>query len=108
MRTFFLPAAAWLLLAGAASGQTAETTMPVERGDFHAVIGWQNLRQERDDEALESYNNWANGILYGGAGAGWYWNAHLKTQVDVGAGSRGQHYAYRLVNVNGQSTSESA
>jgi len=108
MRTFLLSAAAWLLVTGGAAAQTVSETAPLARGDFHAVIGWQNLRQERGDSTFDSYNSWANGIFYGGAGAGWFWNDHLKTQVDFGAGTRGRHYRYRSFTVNGLQTSESA
>jgi hypothetical protein len=103
-----LSAGAWVLLTGTSLAQAAPETAPMTRADFHAVAGWQNLRQERGDAALSTYNNWASDIFYGGAGAGWYWNDHLKTQVDVGAGSRGQHYFYRTLRVAGLQTSESA
>jgi hypothetical protein len=78
----------------------------VQRGDFHAVIGWQNLRQERGDDARDSYNNWANGILYGGLGAGWHWTEHHKTQVDFGGGTQGDHYHYRAFPVGSAQGSE--
>ena len=101
MRTYFLAAAAWLAAATPALAQPLPVPAAAQpRSDFHAVIGWQNLRQERDD-TLDSYNNWANGILYGGAGAGWYWTDNHKTQVDFGAGTRADHYRYRPIVVNG-------
>jgi len=76
---------------------------PVMRGDVQGVIGWQNLR---DHEAPDHYNDWINDIFYGGVGAGWYWNEHLKTQVDVGAGTRGDTYRYQNIVVGGVSTFE--
>ena len=109
MRTYLWAAAASLLVAGSAAAQPAGApAAPVQRGDFHAVIGWQNLRQERGRDTLDSYNNWANGILYGGAGVGWYWTEHVKTQVDLGAGTTGRHYHFSTVIINGQQTGESA
>jgi hypothetical protein len=109
MTKYLLSASAWLVLSGTALAQQPAAPQAAQtRADFHAVIGWQNLRQERGDSALDSYNNWANGIFYGGAGAGWYWNAHLKTQVDYGAGTRGRHYQYRALTTNGQQTYESS
>jgi hypothetical protein len=107
MRTFLLAAAVWLVVSGTAAAQTPAPAAP-SRTDFHAVIGWQNLRQQRGIDAFSSYNNWANGIFYGGVGAGWYWTEHAKVQVDVGAGTRGRHYRYRQLTVNGIQTSESA
>ena len=102
-----LAAGAWLICTGSAAAQPAADVTPVTaRADFHAVIGWQNLRQHRGDEALGSYNNWANNIFYGGAGAGWHWTEHLKTQVDYGAGTEGEHYQYRAVSINGAQGSE--
>ena len=76
---------------------------PVMRGDVQAVLGWQNLRNH---EAPDRYNDWINDIFYGGAGAGWYWTDHLKTQVDFGAGTRGESYGYRNVVVDGVTTFE--
>lgn len=94
---------ALLLLSGSAAAQ-ADAPAWQSRADFHAVIGWQNLRQDRGDDTFDSYNNWANGIFYGGAGAGWYWNDHLKTQVDIGTGTLGRHYRYRPLIINGVQT----
>lgn len=107
MRTFLLFLTASLMAAGPAAAQ-ASPPAAQPRADFHGVIGWQNLRSATSDGTLDRYNDWANGIFYGGAGAGWYWNDHLKTQLDVGAGTTGRHYQYRLVTVAGQSTSEAS
>src|SRR5689334_21438626 len=106
MRILLITAAATLLSVGGAAAQTGDVVPPLSRGDVHAIIGWQNLRQERGDDALDSYNNWANGIFYGGAGAGWYWTDHLKTQVDLGTGSRARHYFYRTRVIDGQVAGE--
>ena len=73
------------------------------RGDVEAVLGWQNLRNH---EAPNTYNDWVNDIFYGGAGAGLYWTDHLKTQIDFGAGTRGQSFRYETFLVNGVSTFE--
>ena len=59
------------------------------RADAHVAAGWQNLHKPQPQP---SYNDWLNAILYGGAGAGWYWTDHLKTQIDIGAGTRGHQY----------------
>jgi len=78
---------------------------PVTRGDAHFVLGWQNLHKEQPQD---NYNDWINSIFYGGAGTGWYWNDHLKTQVDFGAGTRGEQYRFRQLLVNGTWTYESS
>jgi hypothetical protein len=78
---------------------------PVMRGDVHGVIGWQNVRNHA---APNHYNDWVNDIFYGAVGAGWYWTDHLKTQIDVGAGTRGDTYGYRDVVVDGVPTFEAS
>ncbi|HEX9368532.1 MAG TPA: hypothetical protein VF921_18020 [Vicinamibacterales bacterium] len=96
-------AMAWLLTAGVAAAQDPPRT-PLTRGDAHFVIGWQNLHKPQSRQ--QSYSNdWVNGIFYGGAGAGWYWTDNLKTQVDVGGGTRGRQYRYEFTTVNGRNTS---
>jgi len=96
MNAFFLVA----LLA-----QTPARPVDVPRVDVQAVIGWQNLHK---DQPGDSYNDWMNDILYGGVGAGWLWSDHLKLQVDLGAGTKGQQYRYRQFTVNGNPAYESA
>jgi hypothetical protein len=94
---------ALFLVALLAQGPAAPPQLP--RADAHVVAGWQNLHR---DQPQSSYNDWLNGILYGGAGAGWYWNDHLKTQVDFGAGTRASQYRYQQLVVNGVQTFESS
>jgi opacity protein-like surface antigen len=108
MRTFILAIGAALLVSGTAAAQGEAPAATASRADFHAVIGWQNLRQDRGGDTFDSFNNWTNGIFYGGAGAGWYWTEHVKTQVDFGAGTLGRSYRYRQVTINGVATGESS
>jgi hypothetical protein len=105
MRILTIVAAAWLAASGLAGAQEPSRT-PLTRGDTHFVIGWQNLHKEQPGP--QSFNNWVNGIFYGGAGAGWYWTDHLKTQVDFGAGSEGHQYRYEPIVINGQTTGSSS
>ncbi len=69
------------------------------RADVHVAAGWQNLHKE---QAYEYYDNWLNAIAYGGAGAGWYWTEHLKTQIDVGGGTRDHQFRTQEFVINGQ------
>jgi len=69
------------------------------------VMGWQNLRQAQPEE---HYNDWLNQIFYGGAGAGWYWTDNLKTQVDIGTGTRARQFRYAPVSFNGVPTSQAS
>lgn len=105
MRMYLIAAAVLLSASGPASAQEPSRT-PLTRADTHFVIGWQNLNKEQPGN--QNFDNWVNGIFYGGAGAGWYWTDHLKTQVDFGAGSEGQQYRYEQLFINGQTTSTSS
>jgi hypothetical protein len=98
-----LIAASALLAASSAFAQTAAVALP--RADAHVVIGWQNLRHEQPEV---SGNDWLNAIVYGGAGAGWYWTDHLKTQIDAGAGSEGQQYRFQQLSIDGKPVYESS
>src|SRR5689334_366717 len=102
MKGFLLASIAAVLLPAAAAAQTPP---PLPRADAHFVIGWQNLRR---DQPQDHDNDWLNQIFYGGAGAGWYWTENLKTQVDVGTGTRARQYRYNEVTFNGAPAFESS
>jgi hypothetical protein len=89
MKLFPALVTAWLVGCSAAGAQEPPVK-PVTRGDLHFVLGWQNLHKG----GTETPNDWVNSIFYGGAGAGWYWTDHLKTQVDFGGGTRGHQFRY--------------
>ncbi|MEO6236134.1 MAG: hypothetical protein ABIQ52_03995 [Vicinamibacterales bacterium] len=105
MRMLPLSVVCWLGAIGLATGQEPPRS-PLTRADAHVVIGWQNLHKEQPAE--QNYNNWVNGIFYGGGGAGWYWTDHLKTQVDVGGGTRGRQYRSGYSISAGQTISSSS
>ena len=106
MKALFLAALGCLMCAGTAAAQAPNPTAATGRADFQATIGWQNLRLGRDAAFIGPDDNWANAILFGGAGAGWYWTEHLKTQIDIGVGTAARQYRYRPRNVNGFQASE--
>src|SRR6478672_7700054 len=88
-----------LLVGCSSAGAQDLATGPLSRGDLHFVLGWQNLHKG----GVETGNDWINGILFGGIGAGWYWTDHLKTQVDFGGGTRGHQFRYTPdFSTNGQ------
>jgi opacity protein-like surface antigen len=88
------------LAIAAATPAAAQDTRPaaLPRADAHFVIGWQNLHP---DQPQDSYDTWLNGIFYGGAGAGWFWTDHLKTQVDIGAGTKAHQYRSHQITIDG-------
>ena len=96
-----------LLCAAPAAAQAPDAAPAAGRADFQAVLGWQNLRVDRDGDPFDRPDhNWAHAILFGGAGVGYYWTEHLKTQIDAGAGTPTRHYQYRARSVNGLQASE--
>ncbi|HYT74795.1 MAG TPA: hypothetical protein VEL79_08620 [Vicinamibacterales bacterium] len=97
-----------MAVAPPAGAQDAAPAARLVRSDAHAVVGWQNLRHDSPSDYLGPDNNWLNAILYGGGGTGWYWTDHLKTQVDIGAGTKGSQYHYRQFSVNGSTAYESS
>src|SRR3954471_23230758 len=88
MKTFSVVLVALLAGSSAAAAQESPSA-PVARGDLHFVVGWQNLHREQPQS---HYDDWINNIVYGGAGAGWYWTDHLKTQLDFGGGTEGEQF----------------
>lgn len=104
MKILSLAAAGWIVGTGVALAQ-GPAAPPTTRADVHFVLGWQNLNK---DQPQDSTNDWVNAIAFGGAGAGWYWTDHAKTQIDVGGGTKGRQYRYRQFTLNGLQTYESS
>ena len=104
MKLWFLLVATSLGAAAAAGAQPAEPVR-LARADAHGAVGWENIHHPQATPGSYS-NDWLNSVFYGSAGAGWYWTDHLKTQIDVGTGTRARQYNYHPVFVGGQSTTE--
>ena len=104
MKMLIVVTAVSLAASGVAAAQEAPR-LPLSRGDLQVVVGWQNLHREQPQPQS---HEWINSIIYGSAGAGWYWTDHLKTQVDLGTGSEGHQYRYETIVVNGQPTALSS
>jgi hypothetical protein len=96
-RSFSQVIAAAGLMACVWSPASAQT-QPIPRRDVSATIGWLDAKAE--DAGFLSYNRWESS-LYGSAGAGWYWTDHLKTEVDFGAGTKGDVYLSSPLVING-------
>jgi len=105
MRRLLTGLAAAALSCSAASAQTPPSPVALPQADVHVVLGWQNLLVPQPQDR---YNAWLNGIFYGGAGAGWFWTDHLKTQIDLGAGTRARQYRYEATTLDGNQAYESS
>lgn len=89
------------LAAGpAAAQQPPSARSPLVHADLHGTIGWLNV----ESNVPTAYDDWYNRVFYGGAGFGWYWTDHLKTEIDVGATSAAELYSGEPVIVSGQTT----
>jgi hypothetical protein len=93
-----------LLLAGglAVAGPTAaaaqQAPSPAMRADVSGTVGWLAV----DANSAEYFGNhdWASS-LFAAATAGWYWTDHLKSEVEVGAGTEASTYGSDQIYVNG-------
>lgn len=65
-----------------AAGQTADTNAPARRFDATAYVAW--FAADRGDVGGDTYRDWFSTAL-GGAGVGYYWTEHLKTEVELSA-----------------------
>jgi hypothetical protein len=55
-------------------------------------------------DVSDRYNDWFNRSLYGGAGGGWYWTDHLKTELEFGASTTAELYSSAPITVAGRTT----
>ena len=81
--------------------QPATPPQPVTRADVTGVVSW--LAVEKDSLGPFNDDRWHH-TIFGAAGAGWYWNDHLKTEVDLGVGRQSRHYGGRQTIVGGLPT----
>ena len=89
--------AAVLLLAVAPVARAQTVAGPLQRADVSATLGWLNADKGDLDDNRGS-NDWYNRSLYGGAGLGWYWTDHWKTEIDGGASTSADLRVYSYVN----------
>ena len=84
----------------AAAQEPAPARSPLVRADLHGNCGWFNVKSD----VPSGYDDWFNRVFYGGAGFGWYWTDHLKTEFEVGATSAAELYSGEPVIISGQPT----
>jgi outer membrane protein W len=101
MKGFPVLAAVALQLAAASTAAAQSTNPPSVRADVFGSLGWLNVNKG----GLDTYNDWYNRSLYGGATFGWFWTEHLKTEVDAGASTTARLYGSREIVVDGQRAS---
>lgn len=102
MRGIYLAIAITILLLASVPPAHAQVVRdpPFPRADLGGSIGWLNVHKKE----LNSYDEWYNRSLYGGASGGWYWTEHLKTEVELGASTTADLYTFEPIVVEGRQT----
>jgi outer membrane protein W len=102
LRHTVIAAVALLMVAPAAWAQAAGG--PVSRAEVSGTIGWLNV-DKSDLDTQSGSNDWYNRSLYGGAGFGWYWTDHWKTEIEGGVSSSAELRIYSQALIDGRSAS---
>jgi hypothetical protein len=89
------------VLAVSAGEALAQPEPRVTRGDVTGTIGW--LSADTHPSGLYNDDNWANSF-FSAASAGWHWTDNLKTEVDVGAGTKARVFSSDRITIEGRST----
>ena len=90
------------LTASTVSAQETKPTVmlvpaTVARWDAAAHVTW--LGEHRPRESFE-WDRWF-GVASGGGSVGYYWTAHLKTEIDVSTSSQGELYSVETIPIPG-------
>jgi hypothetical protein len=89
-----------LALAPATSGQSPTTPRPpLVRADLAASAGLFTADRETANDCCSS-SSWSAG-LFRGAGGGFYWTDHLKTEAEVALPGQTQAYSYFSERISG-------
>lgn len=96
MKVLQIAGAAALFLGWAASAHAQPVSMPA--ADVFGSLGWLNVHKAD----LDHYNSWFNRSLHVAGTFGWYWNEHLKTELEAAASTRARLYGSRETFINGQ------
>ena len=90
MKAVFV-AVALLAVTPLAGAQTVPA--PVSRADVTGTLGW--LSENKAELNSDRYgNDWYNQSIYAGAGFGWYWTDHWKTDIEAGISSSAELNVY--------------
>jgi hypothetical protein len=96
--------AVWLLcLPAAALAQQATSAPGLPRGDAAMAAGWLHSAIDSAVTAPPSFRgrDWTHDRATFGAGAGFYWTQHLKTELWVEASNDTEIWDTRIINENG-------
>ena len=99
--------AAVAVLAVATVAEAQAVPGPVSQGDVSGTVGWLNANKTELDNFAGS-NDWYNRSLYGGAGLGWYWTDHWKTEIETGFSSTAEIRVYAPAVIDGRTASLSS
>jgi hypothetical protein len=101
MRSIHVAIAAVVLLGVAPAARAQAVAGPVSRADVSVSLGWLNADKSELDSNL-GRNDWYNRSLYGGAGLGWYWTDHLKTEIEGGVSTGADLLVYTPTVIDGR------
>jgi hypothetical protein len=99
-RGFVRVAVVAAVLTGIANPATAQTEPPVIRGDVAATIGWLSIRTP---SSTQYDDNWISS-LFGTISGGWHWTDNIKTELDLGAGTKVSAYRTDPITIEGRPT----
>jgi len=74
------------------------------RADVSGTLGWLVVNREVP-AGYDFGDDWQHS-LFAAATAGWYWTDHLKTELELGAGTETTAYRSRRIVIDGRPTSE--
>jgi hypothetical protein len=89
------------LLAGSAGEASAQSETQVIRGDVAGTVAW--LSADARPTGPYNDNNWVSSF-FSAASAGWHWTDNLKTEVDVGAGTKARVFSSEPITIDGRAT----
>ena len=95
---FIRVALAAALTAAYADRASAQPDPRVVRGDIAGSVGW--LSSNTHNETRYS-NNWIDSV-FGSASVGWHWTDHQKTELEVGASTKGRSFSDQQIVVDGR------
>jgi outer membrane protein W len=91
------------LLAVTSLAQAQTASAPVSQADVTGTLGW--LSADKSELNTARYgNDWYNRSVYVGAGFGWYWTDHWKTELEAGISSSADLNVYRSEVIDRRTT----